>query len=225
MSKILIPTTSPEDWKGLLAEPEKQWKSGYSARSLAHCWENADGFPPEIKDVLTQVPSLEGIRPLLILPEWKVPLPGGSTESQNDVWVLAKRESGLISIAIEGKVEESFSDPVGIWKKDASPGKLKRLAYLADTLALPEPIPDTIYYQLLHRTASAVIEAERFGANQAVMLVHSFSPTNKWLPEFQEYVRLYGVEAEIGRPVTVSARSGIPLHLAWVHGDEKFLQA
>jgi hypothetical protein len=34
MAKILIPASSPEDWKKFLAEPEKQWKSGYSARSL-----------------------------------------------------------------------------------------------------------------------------------------------------------------------------------------------
>ena len=38
MAKILIPASSPEDWKQFLTEPEKHWKSGYSARSLAYCW-------------------------------------------------------------------------------------------------------------------------------------------------------------------------------------------
>ena len=35
MSKILTPTTSPLDWKALLADPEKHWRSDYSAMSAA----------------------------------------------------------------------------------------------------------------------------------------------------------------------------------------------
>jgi hypothetical protein len=162
MTKVFVPSVGPGDWKGLLADPEKHWARGYSARSLAHCWEDTEGFPAEINDVLIQVPSLKGIAPLLIFPEWKVPLPGGTTTSQNDVWVLAKCDTGLVSIAIEGKVDESFNDPVGVWRKNASPGKLERLAYLTDVLGLSQPVPDEIYYQLLHRTASALIEAMRF---------------------------------------------------------------
>jgi hypothetical protein len=225
MTRIFVPSAGPGDSKGLLADPEKHWARGYSARSLAHCWEDTEGFPTEIYDVLVQVPSLKGIAPLLIFPEWKVPLPGGSTASQNDVWVLAKCDAGLVSIAIEGKVNESFGDPLGVWRKSASPGKLTRLAYLADVLGLPQPIPDEIYYQLLHRAASALIEAERFQATQSVMLVHSFSPSNRCFEEFKAFVGLYGVEAEIQKPNAVSARNGTPLHFAWVHGDERFLGA
>jgi hypothetical protein len=35
MSKIFIPANKPEDWKSLLAEPDKHWKTGYSAKTLA----------------------------------------------------------------------------------------------------------------------------------------------------------------------------------------------
>ena len=45
MGKVYIPATNPEDWKQFLAEPEKHWKSGYSARSLAYCWHESDGIP------------------------------------------------------------------------------------------------------------------------------------------------------------------------------------
>lgn len=138
---------------------------------------------------------------------------------------MAKCDAGLVSIAIEGKVDESFNDPVGVWRKNASPGKLERLAYLADVLGLSQPVPDEIYYQLLHRTASALIEAERFQATQSVMLVHSFSPSNRWFEEFKAFVALYGVEAEMGKLITVGAKNGTPLHLAWIHGDERFLGA
>ncbi|HUU28290.1 MAG TPA: hypothetical protein VM123_10795 [archaeon] len=225
MTKIFTPSAGPGDWKALLADPEKHWARGFSARSLAHAWEDTDAFPSEIVAVLKQSPMLEGVEPLLIFPEWKVPLPGGNTASQNDIWILAKCNAGLVSIAVEGKVEESFDKVVGKWKAKASPGKLIRLTYLADILGLHEPIPDSVYYQLLHRTASAIIEAERFGATQAAMLVHSFSPTNLWFEEYKAFVALFNASVVIGKLSTVRGRNNIPLHLAWVHGDERFLSA
>jgi len=85
MAKILIPTTSAEDWKQFLSEPKKQWKSGYSARSLAYCWQDADGIPSEVILVLEQVPSLKNLKTIFAIPEHKVPLPGGVRASQNDV--------------------------------------------------------------------------------------------------------------------------------------------
>jgi hypothetical protein len=222
MTKIFVPSKGPADWQALLADPVKHWAKGYSARTLAHSWEAANGFPPEVASALSQSPTLKGIEPLFIFPEWKVPLPGGITESQNDAWVVARCDGGLVSIAIEGKVEEPFGTPVGEWKANASPGRDTRLTYLTEMLSLPKPVPDTVYYQLLHRTASAVIEAERIGAHQAVMLVHSFSPTNQWFPEFKAFVALFGASAEIGKLVTVKAKDALPLHLAWVHGNEHF---
>jgi hypothetical protein len=40
--RILVPTQSAQDWKRLLAEPEKHWKPGYSAILMAQSWEIAD---------------------------------------------------------------------------------------------------------------------------------------------------------------------------------------
>jgi len=73
---------------------------------------------------------------LLIFPEWKVSLPGGSRSSQNDIWVLAKSQPDLISIAVEGKVDEPLDRTVGEWKVGASGGKGTRLAYLTEVLGL-----------------------------------------------------------------------------------------
>ena len=224
MLRVFVPSSGPGDWRALLADPVRHWARGYSARTLAHRWEDQDGFPSEIMDILSQNEILAKAEPLLIFPEWKVSLPGGSRPSQNDVWILAKSGGDLISITIEGKVEESFDKTVGEWKADASPGKDKRLNYILEVLSLQDPVPDSIYYQLLHRTASAVIEAERFGASHAVMLVHSFSPIQQWFDEFSNFSSLFELKAEIGRLMTTKARNGLPLHLGWVHGDERFLQ-
>lgn len=103
MKNIFIPTDKPEDWRKLLANPDEHWVKGKSARTLAHCWEDAAGFPPEIRQVLVAVPQLAGIVPLLIFPEWKVSLPGGGGASQNDLWILAKCGVGLVSLTVEGK--------------------------------------------------------------------------------------------------------------------------
>ena len=62
-------TTGPEDWKIGLAEPEKQWKSGYSAKALAYSWEESGGIPPEVNWVLSQCEY-----PLLREPEMLLPL-------------------------------------------------------------------------------------------------------------------------------------------------------
>jgi hypothetical protein len=54
MARILTFTSGPEDWKALLVDPVKHWRTGYSARTLARCWEAANGFPPEVVKVLQQ---------------------------------------------------------------------------------------------------------------------------------------------------------------------------
>ncbi len=48
MNKIYIPATRPEDWKTFLADP-KHWKSHHSAKCLAYCWQEAQGFPEAVK--------------------------------------------------------------------------------------------------------------------------------------------------------------------------------
>lgn len=124
---------------------------------------------------------------LIGLPEHRVPLPGGSRSSQTDLMVIARNSaSELVAIAVEGKVHETFGEKVGTWRRTApTGGREKRLGYLCSVLGLPAPRaladpPDgafeALWYQLLHRTASALIEARRFGAAHAVMLVHSFCP-------------------------------------------------
>jgi hypothetical protein len=52
MSRILAFTSGPDDWRALLADPVKHWRTGYSARTLAYCWEAADGFHPEVAAAL-----------------------------------------------------------------------------------------------------------------------------------------------------------------------------
>jgi len=225
MSKILIPSTSPEDWKQLLADPEKHWKMGYSARSLAYCWQEAGGIPPEIISVLEQIPSLKDLKTIFAIPEHKVLLPGGVRASQNDVWVLGESSSGLVSIAVEGKVSEPFGPTVGEWFENKTVGKEKRLKFLCGELGFVYPPPFKMRYQLLHRTVSAILEAKHFRTNEAVMVVHTFSKTNEWLEDYQYFLSLFGLEGGINQAVTVRIANEINLSFAWIHGPEKYLKS
>jgi len=225
MSKILIPAQSPEDWKQFLAEPVKHWKTGFSARSLAYCWQEADGIPSDVLEVLSPVSSLKNLKTIFAIPEHKVPLPGGSAAPQNDVWVLAETKETLISIAVEGKVSESFGPTVGEWYQSKTSGKEKRLLFLCTELGLSFPPPPKLRYQLLHRTVSAVIEAKRFRTNEAVMVVHTFSRSNEWVEDYNYFLSLFGLKGEVNKAVSVAIPNEINLSFAWVHGGDKYLKS
>src|SRR5207248_8990828 len=130
-------------------------------------------------------------------------------------FVLARREPGdLVTIAVEGKAEEPFGDgPVSKWRAEEGAGRKERLAFLLDVLALPDDDRlGRIQYQLLHRTASAVIEAREFGAGHAVMLIHSFSPRDSRFEDFANFAALYGVTVDKGSVTRARELGDVTLH-------------
>ena len=74
-------------------------------------------------------------------------------------------------------------------------------------------------YQLLHRTASAVIEAKRFHARSAVMIVQSFieSDTENHYDDYCKFVSLFGRQAVKGKLIFLNDVAGIRLSTAWVN--------
>ena len=227
MARILTFTSGPEDWQALLADPVKHWRTGYSARTLAHCWEAADGFPPEVAEALqrTNEPLLADLTPVLAIPEFKAALPGGIRPSQNDLFVLANAAKGPVSIMVEGKVSESFGPTLDKWRGDASRGKEQRLRFLQRTLGLAKRPAGSIRYQILHRAASAVITGEQYRAAAAVMLVHSFSEQRVGWADYQSFAALLGVDAIEGVVQRLGRDSTIPLFGVWVVGDCSFLRS
>ena len=222
MSKILVPSHGPDDWKQFLAQPDLHWSKGYSARTMAYSWEDANTAPPEVAALMEQAYGSGEL--LFAVPEHKTALPGGERKSQSDAFALVRHEGGLATYTIEGKVDEPFGPTVGEWSTNASPGKIERLGYLCAMLGL-NACPADVRYQLLHRTVSALIEANRFDAKLAGMIVHSFSPERRWFPEFARFCALLGCEAEAGRAATTTVPSGKTLMLGWACGDQEFREA
>src|SRR3954447_19479677 len=117
MAEILVPARSPDDWRHFLAEPDKHWSTGRSAKSLAHCWQAARDFAPSVRRVFKEspYPLFHEIEMLVGLVEHDVPLPGAGFASANDLYVLAKSRGDLVSVAVEGKAGEKFDALVSDW--------------------------------------------------------------------------------------------------------------
>ena len=226
MSKFFIPANNPEDWKSLLADPDKHWETGYSAKALAYCWQEANDFPRSVRKVFRNsgIELFQNIELLLAFPEYKVPLLGGRRASQNDIFILAKGNNQLISMMVEGKASEPFDKTISEWRSVKSKGKETRLKFLCDKLQLDVSQVDHIRYQLLHRTASAIIEARRFNAQNALMLVHSFSKYNEWFDDYNQFLALFGLK-NVKPDSLLFAKNinGIDLYFSWVRGDKKYL--
>jgi len=134
-------------------------------------------------------------------------------------------DEGLVVVAVEGKVDEPLGPTVRDKRAEGSEGVDERLSFLLKRLELPMSIPDSIRYQLLHRTVSAVLIAEQFRARAAVMLVQSFSPSNKWFEDFEAFAGLFKVQPVVGRLVAIGKFGETQTYLGWCRGDQRFRDA
>jgi len=231
MGKFFVPARGAEDWRALLADPKKHWKPGYSAMALAQSWQVADSFPSEVKRVFQRSGNelMANLNMLMAFPEYKVSFPPyRARPSQNDIFVLAKSGTDLVTITVEGKVSEPFDLTVAEWEFAASEGKVTRLKFLREILGLQNKHIPHIRYQLLHRAASAIILAERFNSTNAMMLVHSF---NQLQPKYDEgygdycnFLELYGLAGAMNAITQPVKMNNINMFFGWIRGRSKYLE-
>ena len=217
--RILIPTINSESWKSLLAEPEKQWKEGFSAKSAADSWESSKGFPKEIILAMNKINELKDAELFIAIPEFKVCLDNKKAPSQNDILGLCSNESGLTVFTVESKVHEDFDELVKDWNKNDYESKNNRLSFLLERIAYPNIDVSNLRYQLFHRLASAVIMAEKFHAKNALMIVQSFEANDELnhYSDFKDFIENYGVFSEKETPIKVAKYNGIDIYVLWVN--------
>jgi len=194
--------------------------------TTAASWEHAaDGFPVEVTALLNASldKDLVGLKLLAAIPEWEVPLEGGATASHTDVLALARNTEGLCVIAVEAKVNEDFGPLLGDKRTEVSSGQQRRLEQLHSLLGVAK-LDDSIRYQLVHRTASAVLTAREFHAHAAVMLVQSFGDKLSLRADFDAFCRALNAEALPGGINGVRSVGKPRLFLGWCTGDPQFLQ-
>ena len=206
----------PEDVIPHLSGRERHWKRGYSAWELAHSWVNADGIPDPVRAVLDICPDYAGAELIEGLFEREVDLRTPGRRSQTDLLAFVKLTHGNAVIAVEGKAEEQFDKIVSKWN-DRRPNKKCRLSALCVSLGLKVADVGHLRYQLLHRTASAIYEAQRYRTERAVMLVHSFSAADTSFQDFQLLAEAMGIPVEAVNRISEEREcEGVRLRLAWV---------
>ena len=213
----LIATKGPSDWRALLGDPDKHWRAGYSAMAAAQCWEV--GFPPEVAALLGTDAVLQ-----LAIAEHKVPIPGGGSPSQCDVFALVHAEGRDMAVAVEAKVNEPFGETLGDWLRKGGQNRRDRLTGLCELLGLDHQVDPGLHYQLFHRTAAAVLEARRFRRAVAAMIVQSFSPEDKWNDAFQLFCAQFGLAVGVNESCETTLPDGMALRLGWARGDIRYLE-
>lgn len=213
---LYVPLLQPQDIIPHLRKQEAHWRAGYSAQELAYSWFNAgNNFPSAVRAALRTAPEYAAAEMVDAHFECQVSLGTPGEDSHTDILVIASLQDRISVIAVEGKVNESFDQYVQSW--NITPGKQNRLNGLCKTLGLDTQACNRIRYQLLHRTASAIYEAKRYRSVDAMMLVHSFSPTHRWFDDFTSFARLMGIPvARPGQCSAVKVCEGVNLRLCWV---------
>ena len=194
--------------------------------STAACWEeNEPQLPREISDVLDACgdESLTSLELLAAIPEWEVDLPGGDRPSQTDVLAINRNEFGLVILGVEAKVDEPFGPTLGEKRAGAQEGQLERISYLERELGCVSSMEDSIRYQLLHRTVSAVLTARAFHAGIAVMLVQSFSPDSRWRKDFEAFAAAISSKRVTDDLYEVELDDSPRLMIGWCKGAQEFL--
>jgi hypothetical protein len=217
---------TPDDWQSLVTKG--RWQLGRSAERLATAWLGSNGFPVKVAAALEQVPEFRGMTLERGVVEHTCPVPGEGPQSATDIMVQSRSLFPVtVSIAVEGKVDESFDATISSWlqkgKSVNSPKNRKmRVAGMCDRLGLPEAAVAPIRYQLLHRTYAAIVEAATHDCDIAMLLVHSFSPDTEVRPgwrDFEKWAAVLNSQADPIRPdVPWFAKKvvGVSVWLLWV---------
>ena len=222
--QILVPSEGYECWQHLLMSPSKHWSDDHSAKAVARCWEDAckntrNGLPREISKIVGAETKL-----ILAIPEHKVPMPPNrKAPSQSDVFALLSMGPATCTLTVEAACDEPFDKEIGDWKKDRKNDGKSRLGPICEVLGCTDP-PDHLRYQLFHRTASAIYEADRFKAGIAAMIVHSFPPHGGFddFTNFCQHLGISQVHREV--PMWIQLPSGRNLLLGWADGDKRYLK-
>ncbi|HEX3810986.1 MAG TPA: hypothetical protein VHW02_14930 [Rhizomicrobium sp.] len=213
----------PEDVIEHLGKGKLHWKAGYSAHALAATWHKAGGTPPQVAKLLATNPHTAKATLVDAFFERSVDLGDGGRPSQTDILAVLRLPDHLAVAAVEGKVDESFGPLIGDWLTRPENGRQARehrLKKLCDQLGVSEPSA-ALRYQLFHRSVSALIEAKRYCAKDALLIVHSFSKKRTGFEDFISFLNAIGManDGAMGQLYGPQHCQGISFYAGWVEDD------
>jgi len=207
----------PEDVIPHLGKGELHWRNGYSAKAVCESWFNANDIPLSVRRVLETADEYQGAQLIDAWLERCTHLPWGrGNPTQTDLLAVLAIGGELALLAIEAKVRESFGPYVKDWLAEGGDNRAERLRGLCDLLNLSTETASGLRYQLLHRTAAAVLEAKRYRARHAAMVVQSFCPDNTGLSDFQSFAQAMGYgHVDADSISSTKALGPIALRIGW----------
>lgn len=167
--------------------------------------------------MLDEVPEWRGAALIDAFAERRTDLEDGRpSHSQSDLLAIVALEIDIGVLSIEAKVDEGFDKTVGEWMGDGSQGKAVRLAKLTGLLGVPVSSASGLRYQLLHRTAAALLEARRYRASKAAMIVQSWCPSRSNFEDYLAFCWALGLSEPAANHLTAQIGvSGVQLRLGW----------
>ncbi len=231
--RLYVPLLEPEDVVRHLGKQEKHWKEGRSAHALACVWAQSNALPPRVAAVFKNHSVFKSAELVDAFLERKVDLKSKGRPSQTDLLAVIGIDLGLAVVAVEGKAGETFGERVAEWlEKSAKKGrdgtqsvnmatkknhKESRLKGLCSLLGISKETALPLRYQLLHRSASAILEAGRYRTPTAVLLVHSFSVDSKGFEDFEAFLKALGFKDAARNTLAGPVRLGdVSLYAGWV---------
>jgi len=216
LPRIAVPLLKPEDVIPHLGKPT-HWKQGRSAKAVADSWFQANDLPPRVRAVLDQSAELNGAELVDAWLERCTDLGDRrGSATQTDLLAILGVGDALAVMAVEAKVTESFGPLVSEWIGEGSEGKEDRLQRLCNLLGFDRNMVGDLRYQLFHRTAAAILEARRYRADKAVLMVHSFCDNATGLSDFLTFYERMGITG-VGRDLLSAPASvgGVKLWVGW----------
>ncbi len=211
----------PEDVVRHLGKQEKHWKAGRSAHALTNLWHSSNGLPKSVLAVFRKNSIFKSAILIDAFLERQVDLKTPGRNSQTDLLAVVGLQDRIAIMAVEGKAGEPFGEFVSRWLGAGEDNKKKRLVGLCKTLGILPSEAGPIRYQLLHRTASAIYEAQRYKTDLAIMLVQSFASDEKSFSDYRDFLKLMGVTDkiypdELYGPIVCE---NVSLYLSWIHEE------
>jgi hypothetical protein len=213
------PLGTPHDARAYLADPIRHWRPDFSAFELAHAWIESECAPSAVDELLRQ--ALGDYQLVEGFFEKETPLGTAGHPSQTDLLLVLRAGADLAIAVVEGKANESFGQYVEDWD-DGKATKTTRLKSLCRHLDLDATAVGKLRYQLIHRTVAALLEAERYGAGTALMIVQAFSDAPDSFDDFVKFSAALGIETRKKAALSPAKRvGGIALRLGWASSEPR----
>jgi hypothetical protein len=181
----------PDSWL-THAPPEKgdaQWKDGFSAKEQAKAWLRT-GRPAVPEEFWSELaPLADGADELYVRPEHTTRLDRFSRARQHDLFGCARRDGETkLVIGVEAKACENFDGIVADRAAAEAPSKKRARCNLLSRALFGREVLDERSgeildsglaahgYQLWTAAVGTVIEAQRRGVDEVLLVIHQFRP-------------------------------------------------